>query len=82
MSAETQKLIYAKDLEIIVGFAVLTHYSDLYATIDHLIPQCEGGSNRRENLKLARRKCNEERGANEQSARKILKTTLQHLTFR
>lgn len=35
---------------------------DLAPSIDHIIPQSKGGSNEIENLKLAHRKCNSERG--------------------
>lgn len=34
----------------------------LKATIDHILPRSLGGSDRLKNLKLAHRKCNQERG--------------------
>lgn len=33
-----------------------------YATFEHLTPVAKGGSHKRTNLRLAHRKCNEERG--------------------
>lgn len=34
-----------------------------YATIEHKIPLCKGGSNRNDNLALSHLKCNQERGS-------------------
>lgn len=36
--------------------------SPFYATLDHIVPRKDGGSNNRRNLQLAHRKCNHERG--------------------
>lgn len=36
--------------------------SEDYATIDHILPRSQGGSNDLDNLKLAHRKCNLRRG--------------------
>lgn len=38
------------------------HESDLYATIDHVLPRSAGGRHDLENLKLAHRRCNQRRG--------------------
>lgn len=40
-------------------------YSQDYATIDHIVAISLGGSNRRENLRLTHRSCNEEKGKQE-----------------
>jgi 5-methylcytosine-specific restriction endonuclease McrA len=39
------------------------HLSEMYATLEHLVPLSAGGDSKRENLALSHRKCNQERGA-------------------